>query len=168
MTWKEYPVWPVKELSNVISTKFDSFLLELSSFGESPEFEQTTYLSHNKAPSVTCCFLENSEVSQIQNKDVAEAAAAASAAVWPTHTHTHTSSILCCFEPRSSLKVLSRLMRATFIRGSAAAAVWWVATPLLYFHVERISFHFDTRARFEKLVSGWHRVQAGNVSPNPV
>lgn len=45
-----------------------------------------------------CFFLENGEVSQIQNKDVAAAvsavSAAAAAAAWPTHTYVLESGLL--------------------------------------------------------------------------
>lgn len=82
------------------------------------KLKRCMFLSYNWAPSVMCSFLENSEVSPIQNKDVA--AAAAALGVWLTYTHALQS------EPLSAVLfhlLLSGLMRAT--RPSGSAALLW-------------------------------------------
>ena len=104
--------------------------------------------SHSRAPSVMCFFLENSEVSQIQNKDVGGAAAA-----WLTHTRAYVLQSERLWATPFHL-VLSGLMRASCLPGSAAAAVWWVASlwngSLLSSHQAICcSFHFYTCAKLK-------------------
>ena len=89
---------------------YTSFLLILST---------THFSSHKWAPSVMCVFLENQKkIGRTQNKDVTTAAAA-----WLTHACVIWSESLWApvLHP-----VLSGLMRAFCLSGTAAAAVWWV------------------------------------------
>lgn len=86
-------------------------------------------------------------VSQMQNKDVA-----ACAASWHTHTHVLKSELLWA---TLFHLVLSGLIRASCLSGSAAAAVWWVASlsdgsPLSSHQAICCFFHFDTCARLKR------------------
>ena len=108
------------------------------------------------APSVTCSFLEKSEVSQIQNKDVDAAASWLTHTTDTTHTrvHTHTRPPICV--------VLSHTLSSAAIRADESSLCFWVCCSccvvsgnplhLLSFHLKWFFcyLHFDTWAGLKR------------------
>lgn len=122
------------------------------------KFKRPTFPYHNWAPSVMCFFLENSEVSQMQYKDVAAVAALL--------THTHI-----CPPIRGALRhtVSSGAIRADESHSSfwvccsccvvSGKPLWWLSFIFTSSDLLLLSFLIlvpDWKGKLYK-VSGWHR-----------
>lgn len=94
-----------------------------------------------------CFFLENSEVSQIQNKDVA-------AVAWAALSHTVSSGAIRADESLSSFWVCCS---CCVVSGKP---LWWLSFIFTSSDLLVLSFWYlcqIERGNFTKLVSEWHR-----------
>ena len=136
------------------------------------------FLCQNWAPPVMRFFLENSEVSQIQNKDVAAAAAAAAAAAvaaWLTLTYVLQSELLWATPFHLVAISADESLSSFWVRCSCLCGEWQAPLmALLYLHIKRFAGPFIfgylcqiEKGNFTKLVSGWHGFRPERCNPGP-